>query len=129
MNLRVLARGDIKVQDVVFENATGSRRYIGRSAVHAWKEEDLPANEQCRHVSWNLFLSTGDKPIPHVAYPKNSAPVEVPMDRYYTRAIQNGELWAADQSTAACVGVAFDPDFGGEYPSLKTAAKSSKVGA
>lgn len=128
MNLRVLARGNVLVLDTVFAQDTGARRYIGRAAVAAWKVEDLPPGEP-RHEAHNTFLQPGDKPIPHVAYPKNAAPVEVPMDRYYTRAIKNGELWAADTSTAACVGVAFDPDFGGEYPSLNKAVKTTSKSA
>lgn len=128
MNLRVLARGSVLVLDTVFAQETGARHYVGRASVPAWKQEDLPAGEP-RHEAHNTFLQLGDKPIPHVAYPKNSTPVEVPMDRYYMRAIQKGELWAADTSTAACVGVQFDPDFGGEYPSLNKAAKATKVGA
>lgn len=128
MNLRVLARGDILVLDTVFAQSTGARKYVGRSAVSAWKEEELPAGEP-RHIAHNSFLELGDKPVPHIAYPKNSQAVEVPMDRYYTRAIQKGELWAADKSTAECVGVSFDPKFGGEYPSLvKEPVKGSKAG-
>lgn len=126
MNYLVLARGSILVLDAQFAQATGSRRYIGRNTISARELKDLPEGEP-RHEQSNEFLEPGDKPVPHTAYPRKSTPESVPVDRYYTRALKNGELWPADKASADCAGVQFDPTFGGEYPSLK-AAKSGKVG-
>lgn len=117
--LRVLARGDCLILDAAYSQATGRRRYIGRTEVAAWKEEDLPADAP-KFVADNSFLSPGDKPIPHFAYPKNGLVADVPNDAqfgsYFRKAVKTGGLWPADLDTAKECGVKFDPTFGGEYP-------------
>lgn len=127
MNLRVLARGSIVVLDPAFAQATGHRRYVGRSTVTAWQPSELPAGEPC-HIQHNSFLEPGDKAIPHTAYPKSGVAEEVPCDRYFMRALKNGELWAADRPTAEIADVPYDPTFGGEYPNLSKPVKGAKAG-
>ena len=125
--MRVLARGKILVLDAEFAKDTGHRRYVGRKTLHFWNAADLPENEPHHHQA-NTFLEPGDKAIPHTAYPKTTDPVVVLADRYYTRSVAAEELWAADEATARLCNVAFDPSFGGEYPSNVKAVKASKVG-
>ena len=113
--LRVLARGDALVLDAPFSQATGRRRYVGRSEVAAWKVEDLP--EGCpKFVADNSFLSPGDKPLPNYAYPCSGEVVSVPNDAqfgsYFRKCVKTGSLWAADHETARECGVQFDPSFG-----------------
>jgi hypothetical protein len=125
--LRVLSRAGIIVLDVVHAQQTGARRYVGRKTITAWKEDELPPGEPS-HIQSNTFLEPGDKPIPHTAYPRISTPSVVPADRYFIKAIKNGELWAADEETARICGVAFDPTFGGDHPSLTKPSKAAKAG-
>jgi hypothetical protein len=120
--LRVMARGGSLVLDLVFAQQTHIRRYIGRTAVQAAKVEELPAGEPC-HVAPREFLSPGEKPIPHYAFPKNGTVAEIPappneFGKEYCDEIVAGNLWPADQETAAFCKVKFDPTFGGEYPQL-----------
>lgn len=39
---------------------------------------------------------------------------EVPSLHEYVQAVKQGDLWAADEATAAYCGVVFDPHFGAE---------------
>lgn len=41
---------------------------------------------------------------------------ELEMLHDYRQAVRDGDVWAADEATAARFGVTFDPDFGGEEP-------------
>ena len=40
--------------------------------------------------------------------------VEVPATHEFRQAVRDGELWAADEASAAICGVKFDSTFGGE---------------
>lgn len=120
--MKVLARGEYLVLDQDFGAQTGQRRYVGRRAVAAWKQADLPAGEPF-HTPSMEFLEPESKPVPFVAYPKGAAPVDVPATRFYLKELRAGTLWAADAETAKAAGVPFDSSFGGEYPTPKRATK------
>lgn len=71
------------------------RRYVGRKLVlgEAYKDaEDVDRRRAEFH--------------PH------DEAVQVPYRHEYARAVRDGDLWAADEETAAFCGVQFDPDFG-----------------
>jgi hypothetical protein len=52
----------------------------------------------------------------HAAFVKHVGKVlEVPDRAEYRRHLRDGDLWPADQETAAACGVPFDPDFGDEH--------------
>jgi hypothetical protein len=52
----------------------------------------------------------------HAAFVKYVGKVLTVPDRAeYRRHLRDGDLWPADQETAAACGVPFDPDFGGEH--------------
>ena len=44
----------------------------------------------------------------------------------FVRACKDGDLWAADEETAAACGVAFDPEFGGEETETIKAWKAKR---
>lgn len=58
------------------------------------------------------------------------APTETPQECDYhhdlVRACKDGDLWPADEETAAVCGVPFDPDFGGEETETIKAWKASQ---
>lgn len=131
--LRVLSRGHRLVLDLVYAKQTNSRRYLGRTAVQSFKLDELPKGEP-RHEAHNAYLARDEAPMPHYAFPKNDAVVEIPappheFGKEYLDEIKAGNLWPADEATAAFCGVKFDPQFGGDHPQLvapKTASKKSE---
>lgn len=131
--LRVLSRGHSLVLDLVFAQQTNRRRYIGRTAVQSMKLADLPKGEP-RHEAHNQFLTPGDAPMPHYAFPKHDSVVEIPappheFGKEYLDELRAGNLWPADEATAKFADVKFDPQFGGDHPQLvapKTASKKSE---
>lgn len=45
----------------------------------------------------------------------------------YLRHLRDGDLWAADEATAAAARVPFEPDFGGEHPEFSRLPHCQKV--
>jgi hypothetical protein len=102
--LRVLASGSAMVTDFeAQENPYGfTKRFIGRTHDAQAGEEILdPATKQ--KVRQGGFRAT----IGEV--------VELPNRFEYRQALKHGDLWAADEATAAAAGVAFDRTYGGEH--------------
>lgn len=91
------------VLDIEHMNATGRRRYVGRGAVMAWQEKDLPDNCPA-HIQVNEFLEPGQKPIPHAAYPLEGVE-SVPEISFYIKALQRGDLLPGDHISAAHAGI------------------------
>ena len=83
--LCVRARGDALLQDYEAMDAR-VKRFVGRKLV------------EVEPSKWG-FVPTGES-------------VSVPFRGEYVRAVQEGDLWAADAATAAACGVDFDPKFG-----------------
>lgn len=104
--LSVYASGGKLCMDADYIRHTGRRRYIGRTEVFAWKEEDLPDDVPC-HVHENEFLEPGEVPIPHVAYPAKDQPESVVDSAYIRKMVANGSLLPADAETAKVCGVPF----------------------
>jgi hypothetical protein len=44
----------------------------------------------------------------------------------YRRAVQDGDLWVADEATASLCGVKFDPKYGGELAEMKDQLAAAK---
>lgn len=109
--LRVLPRGSAMVPNYeAQENTYGSvRSFIGRPHdPTAGDEYTDPDTKQKKRQG--AFVATP------------GAVVEVPNRAEYRLHVgRHADLWAADEATAAACGVAFDPTFGGEHPSLATA--------
>lgn len=103
--LTVRARGTSSVSDFdALDRAAPLRRFLGRKYV------------EVQPGQWG-FEPTGKDEIV-------SARAEV------MKAIQDGELWAADAETAKYCGVVFDPTFGGtEKPSSFDASTKKKTDA
>ena len=112
--LRVLARGAAMVFDYERHDA-GTRRFVGRrfdgSLGAVFVDE---SGAQQRQGGW---------PASHS--PAN--PDEIPHRADYVRALRDGDLWPADAETAAFVGVAFDPTFGGDYPSPRPSSPVVRI--
>jgi hypothetical protein len=89
--LRVHARGTALVTDFKAMEA-GVRRFIGRrvDTMTIDAETDTGA----------AFVPTGEV-------------ATVPAMHEYVKAVQHGDLWAADEDTAKHCNVDFDPTFGG----------------
>ena len=100
--LRVLARGTAMVFDLERHDA-GVRRFVGR-------KHDRTLGSATRDESGNE-VRQGGWPPSH----KPVEPDEVPFRAEYMLAVRDGDLWPADEESAALCGVKFDPKFGGEY--------------
>ena len=107
--LRVLARGAAMVP-VHSAHAAGQRRFVGRVY-----DESLGRPYTFRDDR-NL-AQTGIAGV----YVASAEPTVLDQDVLgqewfeYFHAVAQGDLWPADQATAAMCGVPFDPSFGGEY--------------
>jgi len=120
--LKVLPKGDSKVQDYA---ALANRTH----RFHGWEEKPMTGEVYQNPV-------TG-KDAKHSTYVKKCAVIELPVTTEYLRAIKgdprsgaaSADLWPADQATAQLAGVPFDPDFGGEYPSLSSTSTPSAPAA
>ncbi len=98
MKLRFFARGAALVSDFdALDRSPPLRRFIGR------KYQEVNPGE------WG-FVPT-------------SEPDDVRLRPEIVKAARDGELWAADESTAKACGIRFDPQFGGELPAREPSKK------
>ena len=109
--LRFFSRGTAMCFDLEAQDA-GVRRYIGR-------KHDKTLGHEGKDDYGNKVMSGG--------WPSTSKAQEVPARGEYLMACRDGDLWAADEETAAYCGVKFDPDFGGEHPSVYAMPVKSDV--
>ncbi len=107
--LKFLSRGTNLCIDLEAQTA-GILRFIGR-------KHDPSIGFQGVDENGNKFMSGG--------YPSTGKAQEVPARAEYMFAGRDGDLWPADEETASYCGVAFDPHFGGEHPSVEKPARSS----
>lgn len=112
--LRVLARGTGRVPDYQAQSA-GIRRF------HGWKHDPKLGPEFVDPVT--------KQKKNHGGYVRQSDVVELPVTTEYIRHLRVGDLWPADEATAQLVGRPFEPDFGGEHPSMAPEAKESPAPA
>jgi len=103
--LRVRARGTALVMDYEAMEA-GIRRYIGR--VRDDSSIDPAAG-----------VGIGFRPL--------EVAVEVPATAEYARHVRHGDLYAADEATAAYCDVPFDASFGEDVPKPPPTAKSLRA--
>jgi hypothetical protein len=111
-----------------YTHQNGFLRYVGLESHYTNNVAELPEGHTCVTVQANEFLEPGQKVLPHAWHVKKTEPTEVPLDGYFIKRLQKGELWPADTATAKIAGVPFDPTFGGEYPNLSKPVKGSKGG-
>lgn len=88
MSLKVLARGSALVPRFDADDNAKTRRFTGRT------------------FDPSIGVAGG--------WPAKSEPEEVPALAEFMFAVRDGDLWAADEATAAACGVKFDPKFGAE---------------
>ena len=103
--LRVLAKGMAMVPYYESFDAGGRRRFVGR-------KHDATLGAAFRDENGVEHRQGG--------FPPSHSPVqphEVDDRAEYRQHVREGDLWPADEATAAACGVRFDPSFGGEYES------------
>lgn len=93
--MRLLAKGLALAADLEALDA-GVKRFIGRHI-----------DRSVGHIGPDGLKSGG--------WPANSSPDEKEFRAEYKAYVCDGDLWPADEETAAMCGVDFDPSFGGEY--------------
>ena len=114
MKLRVLAKGTAMVPHLESFEA-GTKRFIGRKHDRtlgaAFRDEN---GQEQRQGGW-----------PPAHSPANPHAVDDRAE--YRQHVKEGDLWAADEMTAAACGVKFDKTFGGEYQSAEPAKPAESL--
>jgi hypothetical protein len=116
--LRVLARGDAMVPDyaALLNPANPTRRHIG------WVFDPTAGYEypDKKGVFTGGFVKQPDLVV--------TIPGDAPLAVYtaYVKHLRDGDLWAADAATANAVGVAFEPHFLDEHPSVSSNEECTK---
>jgi hypothetical protein len=117
--LRFRARGTALVQHFEALDA-GCKRFVGRKYIQINPDAIVRDPEMAPYVGQWGFAHTGDAE-------------EVPYRAEYVAACQAGDLWPADEETAAACShphsrVAFDPTFGSEVHAITKPASPAEKG-
>ena len=117
--LRVLPRGLARVQDYRALVEAGVNRFHGwRFDATLGPLQEVPGRGKVR---------------PGGRVKGVDAVVEIPSDdpyrQEYVKHLRDGDLWAADEATAAAAGVPFEPHFLGEHPETSAAHGVSDLSA
>jgi len=116
--LRVLPRGTALVQDYRALMETRTNRF------HGWRWDGKLGPEFVDPVDGMKKNHGGRvKKIDEVV----EIAADDPHRQEYLRHLRDGDLWAADEATAAAAGVSFEPHFLDEHPKLAEKLRATTV--